>query len=103
MGELHFFPKTMGVYRFQIPGSWTSKNKEITIEYAKNKVESFELLNKETNSRYRGVIYYNLFPSFSFLFSKRQISLWRYFWAGLFSEKKYYKRAIKDFLKRYRK
>ena len=52
-GKVHFFPEIMGVYRKNIPGSWTSRvwKKDLSVPYSNN-IEWLNVLNQETNRQY---------------------------------------------------
>ncbi len=52
-GNVRYFPDIMGVYRKNVPGSWTSRvwKKDLSIPYSNN-IEWLSILNQETNRQY---------------------------------------------------
>lgn len=63
-GGMYFFPDLMCVYRFQHPGSWTSRDKLINYDHLLCEVNWMTQLDIETQHKYHNSIYIHLFPRF---------------------------------------
>lgn len=107
-GSLHYLPDTMSVYRYMREESWTARqfgeshldsndaNKDV--EYAKNKILWFGLLDKDTNFQYTKVIYSHLYQYYNVLYHAGEISFSEYFRAAMKADNKHYIRVCKDFI-----
>ena len=98
-GKLHFFPGLMGVYRFQAQGSFTSLHKEVHLDYAKNQVESLELLDEETGHIYQKAINTHLYMWYRPLYLAKEIGTIKYLSVGIHSYGKLHK-VVKDIIDR---
>ncbi len=76
-GKVHYFPETMGVYRYGHKGSWTrrSRSKEDIIKRLKNHIKCFEIMNKDTGHRYEISIDYIIVGYVYQLYKRRAIDL----------------------------
>lgn len=99
-GALHFFPEIMCVYRFQVDGSWTFRNKQtLDLDHIRTEIEWLEMFNKETDYIYSRAVNYHLFPYYSSLYRLGEVSFRDYLHSAKLSQ--YYlfkKKVIKDFL-----
>lgn len=107
-GKMHFLPDVMGVYRYMREGSWTANHdgsvqmdQSISLNYAKNKVLWLNLLDKDTDYKYTGVIYSHLFRYYNVLFNAKEIGFSEYYRAARKADEKHTKRVFRDFMIRY--
>lgn len=107
-GKMHFMPDVMSVYRYMREGSWTANHDGmarldhgISLNYARNKVLWFNLLDKDTEYKYTGVIFSHLFRYYNVLFNAREIGFSEYYRAARKADEKHTKRVFKDFMIRY--
>lgn len=108
-GKLHFFPDAMGVYRYRSQGSWTAYHFEmakldktgVNLDYARNNVLWFGLLDRDTAYKYSGVIHTRLFQYYSLLFRAKEIALPDFVLAAKKADQKRHLRFFKDLMIRY--
>ncbi len=62
-GELHYFPRTMCVYRYMVKDSFSDKHRVWGKEYLKKKIKWMKELNRSTGRRFSKAIYYNLYTT----------------------------------------
>ena len=63
IGNVHYFPQIMGVYRYRTPGSWTDRHQSrgnSMYPYFKNEVQWLEEFNKETKYKYNTIIKFRI-------------------------------------------
>lgn len=98
-GDLHFFPELMGVYRFQRPGSFTDFHNTVHLDYARNQIESLELLDAETGHAYLKAINTHLYMWYHPLYLAKEIKTVKYLFVGINSYGKFPK-VVKDIFNR---
>ena len=101
-GALHFFPEIMCVYRYQIEGSWSLRNKQtFDLAHFRTEIEWLELFDKETNFIYSKAVNHHLFPFYASLFRQRGVSLKDYLHSAKLSHYLFTTKMFKDILYRY--
>ena len=106
IGNVHFFPEQMCVYRYQHEGSWTSKEKQINYSHLVCEITWMQLFNVDTNHRYEKAIYNHLFTRFfRTLYRENKISTKEYVKAYTKASKsipmnRFIKDIIRHFVKR---
>lgn len=90
-GELHFFPRTMCVYRYMVKDSFSSRHSDWEKFFLMRKIDWMKALDKETEGAYSKPIYFNLYHScYKPLFRNKQTSLFTCLMAILKSDRKVY-------------
>lgn len=74
-GGVRYFPYLMGVYRKNVPGSWTSRvwNKDLSVPY-KNAIEWLLEFNKETDAKYEQSVLKRIYPYIHYLMSHEMLN-----------------------------
>ena len=100
-GALHFFPEIMCVYRFQVEGSWSFRNRNFDLAHTRKEIEWLELFDKETDFIYSEAVNCHLFGFYAFLFRQRELSLKDYMHLAKLSHNLFTTKMFKDILFRY--
>jgi hypothetical protein len=61
IGKIRYMSDVMSVYRFQHPGSWTERNKNVNIKHLWNEITWLQILDEETERKYHINIEKHLF------------------------------------------
>ena len=92
----------MSIYRFQHPGSWTERNKNVNIKHLWNEITWLQILDEETERKYHINIEKHLFRFRRTLYRENQVStslyIRKYNEAGRLIS---IRRLIKDIIRRF--
>lgn len=75
-GELHYFPKTMCVYRYMVKDSFSDRHRVWGEDYLRTKINWMKELDKSTGRRFSKAIYFNLYTTcYRKLYKESKVSL----------------------------
>lgn len=78
IGRVRYFSDIMSVYRFQHPGSWTDRNKNVNTKHLWNEITWLQILDEETGRKFHSNIQKHLFGFWRRLYREDEITTSQY-------------------------